>query len=291
MSTAARVPWWAKIGVKLALSRLPVPYRIWSRLGLFRHGDMTDPRRAISAFMAHLGRARAVMPLGPGFTMLELGPGDSVLSAGVAKAAGASASWLVDAGDFADRNPALFRALDAALPSSGLPSLGLCPDLGFDAILSHLGARYLTRGLASLAEIPSGSVDLVWSSVVLEHVRRDEFDRFIAELARVLAPTGVMSHAVDLRDHLGGSLHNLRFSDATWETPRWRNAGFYTNRLSQAEMLGSFARAGLRTVRLDNDLWPAPPLDRDKMHEAFRNRSDEELRIAGFEIVLVRADG
>ena len=288
MGLSARIPWWGKIGAKLVLSRLPVSYGAWSRLGVFRHGDMADPSRAIAAFRAHFQAAQAVHLLPRDFTTLELGPGDSLLSAGVARAAGGGMTWLVDAGDFARRDAILFHALDDALPASGLPALGLPRDLGFEAILDRLGARYRTNGLASLGEIPSASVDLVWSSVALEHVYREEFEALAVQLARVLKPDGVMSHAVDLRDHLGGSLNNLRFSDRRWESRSWRRAGFYTNRMSQAEILAAFARAGLRADRLRDDLWPAPPLDRSKMDRAFRDRSDEELRIAGFDVVLVR---
>lgn len=290
MSLATHVPWWAKVGIKLTLSRLRLPYSIWSRLGLFRHGDMADPRRAIDAFRAHVGRASAMRPLPAGFSVMELGPGDSVLSAGVAHAMGAAPVYLVDAGDFARRDPALFDALDAALPAAGLPRLDLPRDLGFDAILKRLDAHYLTNGVASLAAVPSASVDLIWSSVVLEHIHRDEFDELARELSRILKPGGIMSHAIDLRDHLGGSLNNLRFADSRWESPAWRRAGFYTNRMSQAEIVAAFRRSGMQVVHLVNDLWPAPPLDRAKMHAAFRHRTDDELRIAGFDIVLVHAD-
>jgi len=289
MAIASYVPWWAKIGAKLTLSRLPVPYSVWSRLGIFRHGDMADPARAIGAFRTHLERARAVRPIPDGFTMLELGPGDSVLSAGVARALGGRASWLADAGDFASRDAQLFVALDTALAAAGLPSNGLPAGLSFEETLSRLNARYLTGGVASLAAIPDHSVDLIWSSVVLEHVRRDEFPALAAEFARILAPNGVMSHAVDLRDHLGGSLNNLRFSHERWEHPSWRDAGFYTNRMSQAEIIELFTRAGFKAVEVQNDLWPGPPLPRAKMHANFRGRTDAELSIAGFDVVLVRA--
>ncbi len=289
MALSSYVPWWAKIGVKLTLSRLPIPYGVWSRLGIFRHGDMADPARAISAFRTHLDRARAVRTIPDRFTMLELGPGDSLLSAGVARALGGGKSWLSDAGDFASRDPNLFVALDAALAAAGLPINNLSAGLSFEETLERLNAHYLTGGVASLATIPDESVDLIWSSVVLEHVRRDQFPVLARELARILEPGGVMSHAIDLRDHLGGSLNNLRFSPQTWEHPSWRDAGFYTNRMSQIEIIDVFAAAGFKVVDVRNDLWAAPPLERIKMHRSFRSRSDAELSIAGFDIVLVRA--
>lgn len=289
MGLAQHVPWWGKLGLKLALSRAPVPYDVWKRLGIFRHGDMADPDRAIAAFRAHLDRARAVRPVPEPFTMLELGPGDSVLSAGVARAFGAARSFLVDVGSFADRDPALFHGLARALGSvDGAHELRLPEGGDFDAILAALEATYLTEGVASLAAVPDGSVDLIWSSVVLEHVRRDEFDALAAECARVLAPGGVMSHAVDLRDHLGGGLNNLRFSPERWESAAWRDAGFYTNRMSQTEIVSAFERRGFETLRLESRRWPKPPLAREKMHPAFRDRREEDIDIAEFDLVMVR---
>lgn len=292
MGFSRHIPWWAKLALKLALSRAPIPYSLWKRLGIFRHGDMTDPERAIAAFRSHLLRAQAYGSLPQPFTMLELGPGDSVLSAGVAKAFGASRSILVDVGAFADRDPGLFTALAGALAEvSGAKPLDL-PEFGdFEAMLSALDATYLTEGVTSLATLPPASIDLLWSSVVLEHVRRGEFDRLAAECARVLVPGGLMSHAVDLRDHLGGGLNNLRFSPDRWESDAWREAGFYTNRMSRTEIIQAFENAGFRTVHLQSRRFPTPPLARDKLHPTFRERPDDDLDVAEFDIVMVKADG
>ncbi len=37
-STGKAVPWWAKIGSKLVLARLPIPYALWRGIGIFRYG-------------------------------------------------------------------------------------------------------------------------------------------------------------------------------------------------------------------------------------------------------------
>lgn len=291
MGLARYVPWWGKLGLKLALSRAPISYDFWKRLGIFRHGDMSDPDRAISAFSAHFDRARSAVSLPSTFTMLELGPGDSVLSAGVARAFGAGRSFLVDVGAFADRDPELFHRLAEKLKSfDDARELGLPTDGDFEAILQALNAKYLTNGVASLAMVPDRSVDLIWSSVVLEHVLRDEFDALAIECARILTPGGVMSHAVDLRDHLGGGLNNLRFSPEIWESSAWRDAGFYTNRMSQTEIVAAFERQGFKTVHLESRRWPKSPLPRKKMHPSFDDRSLDDMNIAEFDLVMVRSN-
>src|SRR5467141_3811336 len=104
------VPWWLKIGAKIVLARLPISYAFWKRLGLFEHGDMNQPQRALETFLEHarmadvLGREGAMPQLrtqGDDYTVLELGPGDSLFTAVIAKSLGASKTWLVDAGSFA----------------------------------------------------------------------------------------------------------------------------------------------------------------------------------------------
>lgn len=104
------VPWWMRIGIKIALARLPIPYGFWKRLRLFEHGDMNQPQSALDTFLEHAGMAgvldmKSHLPQlrvdGDDFAVLELGPGDSLFSAVVARSLGASRSWLVDAGAYA----------------------------------------------------------------------------------------------------------------------------------------------------------------------------------------------
>jgi SAM-dependent methyltransferase len=84
------------------------------------------------------------------------------------------------------------------------------------------------RRITSLADIAPGSVDLVVSHSVLEHVR--DLPTLFGELERVLAPGGAMLHVVDYRDHFFKyPYHFLTFSRPTWERwldpgdlPRWR---------------------------------------------------------------------
>jgi ubiquinone/menaquinone biosynthesis C-methylase UbiE len=64
---------------------------------------------------------------------------------------------------------------------------------------------YLTAGLASLRQIPSESVDFIWSHAVLQHVRRHEFLPVLRELRRVQRPGGVSSHCISITDILSAS--------------------------------------------------------------------------------------
>lgn len=285
------IPWWARIGAKLVLSSLPIPYSWWRKLSLFRHGDMNVPEPAIEKFRHHFDLANSVRPLSAGFTTLELGPGDSAFSVVIARAWGASGAIALDAGDFALRDVRAYQHAAEVLRCQGRT----CPDLrearDFGDILSRLNARYLTRGTGSMAEIPDNSVDFIWSCVVLEHVHRHEFARLAREMRRVLKPGGVMAHSIDLRDHLGGGLNNLRFSEALWESNLFHRAGFYTNRLGYRDLLTLFEEVGFAWKLGRVDRWPAPPLPRKPMQPMFHGRSTDDLCIAGFQLILWPVDG
>ncbi len=198
-SPTALMPWWLKIAVKIALSRLPVPYAFWKRFGIFDHGTMDDGAYAFGVFSRHFEMARP----GPDFHCLELGPGDSVATALVARAFGAARTWLVDTGAYASTRPLVYERIRAYVTSKGMGDL---PDFRtFDELLAASNAIYLTGGLSSLRTIPDASVDFIFSQAVLEHVRLADLDGLLRELRRIVRPFGTMTHQVDLKDHIAES--------------------------------------------------------------------------------------
>jgi SAM-dependent methyltransferase len=278
------IPWQAKIAAKIVLSRVPLGYRLWKRLRLFEHGRMNEPSYAEAVFLRHFSRTELARR--PGFTCLELGPGDSLFSALLAKAHGAGLCWLVDTGAFAVRDMAAYRAMARHLAAGGLPSPAMDEARSLDDLLARCGARYLTDGVVSLRQIPTGSVDFVWSQAVLEHVRRRDFDAMLGETRRILRLDGLCSHRIDLQDHLGGALNNLRFSERLWESDWFARSGFYTNRLRFGELLERCRRAGLAVETPEVERWPGLPTPRERLAAPFRDLPDEELRVIGFDLVL-----
>lgn len=281
-----RLPWWLRMAGKMALARLPVPYGLWRAIGVFRHGDMHDPEHALAVFQAHLGRIEGRHTLPQDFVCLELGPGDSLLSGMVARAFGASKVYMVDAGDYVVRDVEPYRRLAKLLGDLGKPMPEVETAARFEEVLEICRIVHLTGGTRALADIPSGSVDYTWSQVVLEHVPRGEFPELLAQIRRVMQPDGVGTHSVDLRDHLGGGLNNLRFEDSVWEGAIFRGSGFYTNRLRCTEMLDKMAKAGFDVDVVRVERWDRLPTSRAAMSEPFASLDDDELRIAEFEIVM-----
>lgn len=278
------IPWYGKIAAKIVLSRLPFGYGLWQQLNLFRLGYMDDPSRAIEVFDMHSRAAES--PVAPGFTMLELGPGDAVTTAITAFAAGSAKTYLVDEGDFAQKELAPYHALAQALEARGHDMTAVLEARTFDGMLAACNAVYLTQGLVSLRTIPSESVTFQMSQAVLEHVRRAEFLPVMMQLRRLLAPGGFASHRIDLQDHLANALHNLRFSDRVWESDFMATSGFYTNRIRFFEMVDLFEEAGFDTcvtgVRQFAEI-PTPPA---KFAPQFKDVPEDDLLICDFDVVL-----
>jgi hypothetical protein len=286
MSLRTAVPWWGRIGAKIVLSRMPAGYRFWRRLNVFVHGDMANPEYALSVVrwhLEHIGRRDFT-----GLTVLELGPGDSIGTAVIAKALGARRTILVDAGPYATPDPQRYRALADFLRARGLepPDLSGCADLA--AVLRRCDGEYLSDGVASLSALPAESVDVAFSHAVLEHVRRGEARSTFEQLARVTRRDGVGSHKVDLRDHLGGALNNLRFRERVWEARWMASSGFYTNRLQRDAMCALMREAGFDVTVTATERFSALPTPRTRLAEPFRSMSDEDLLISGFDVLLRR---
>ncbi len=278
------IPWWGKIGAKLILSRLPFGYSVWRRLGLFRHGDMDTSEYAIRVFNSHLEKSGLRNQLA-GKTVLELGPGDSIASAIIAAAHGARAI-IVDEGRYVREDITPYLDLQSVLTEKGLSATDLSGCRDIEEILDRCSAIYMTEGLESLRKIEDGTVDLIFSQAVLEHVRKPQFLETIRECRRILRPDGICSHQVDLRDHLAGALNNLRFSERVWESEFFARSGFYTNRIRQRQMLDLFNRAGFTVDCSGVQRWDAMPTPRVKLDDAFRGLPDDDLLVSVFDVVL-----
>lgn len=280
-----RLPWQAKLAAKVVISRLPLGPSQWAKLGLFKPGHMAEPDYARQVFRRHAAQAAPAEGLA-GKRVLELGPGDSLLTAVVAKAEGAAGTTLVDVGNFAVAELEPYRRLAALLRAENKPAPDLDGVESLEAVLAACDAVYLTDGLASLDGLPAGSVDFAFSHAVLEHLRLAEFDAIMAAHRRLLAPGGAGAHRVDLSDHLGGCLNNLRFSRGLWESRLMAEAGFYTNRIRYQDMLARFAAAGLAAEVTRVDRWPELPTPRKALAAEFSDLAEEDLLVHGFDVVL-----
>jgi len=279
-----KIPWWLKLITKIILSRIPVGYQFWHRLGIFRHGYMDQGEYVLSVFTEHVSKAGFDGKL-QGKTVLEMGPGDSIATALIASCYGAR-SILVDAGLFAKRDIVGYKKIAEFLKHKGLNPPDISNAQSLDDVLSACDAIYITNGLEGLKSIKANTVDLVFSQAVLEHVRKHEFLDTLCECLRVQTVGGVASHRIDLKDHLGGSLNNLRFSNVVWESDFFVRSGFYTNRIRFSEMQDLFAKAGYLFEISGVRSWKQLPVSRKVLSNDFINLSDDDLVVSGFDVVL-----
>jgi SAM-dependent methyltransferase len=268
--------WALKIVAKLLIARLPIPHAYWKSIGVFRHGPMDSVEYPLKIFNLHLQRAYP-RGLRPRSVILELGPGDSIASAIVSCAYGVACTYLVDVESFASTNLAFYQLLTSHMKRQGMNAPDLTGADSLDDVLHICNAKYLTDGISSLRQIPSSSVDFVWSHSVLEHVRKNELETLLLELKRVLKPGAPASHNIDFQDHLDGALNNLRFSERIWESPLFAKSGFYTNRIPAITMHNMFKTAGFEIRQEGFGKWPALPTPREAMHADYQKYLDEDL--------------
>lgn len=128
--------------------------------------------------------------------------------------------------------------------------------------LETVRARYAARPLPALeyrapadatrTGLPDGSVDVVFSNSVLEHVPGAVIADMMREAYRVLRPGGLSVHSVNCADHYAYSdpsitfINYLTYSDTGWAF--WNNDLQYQNRMRPSDFIELSERAGFTTV-------------------------------------------
>ncbi len=290
------LPWWLKIASKIILSRLPVPYSLWKKLGIFVNGNANNCQVAYDTFLSCANNAGVLLfkngiPHFPilesrEFKVLELGPGDSLFSGLVANALGSNKTWLVDAKQTALKDVNKYIHMSEFIETKGLKAADLSSCKDINDVLKQSSSVYLTDGVKSLNKIPDKSIDFCFSHAVLEHIDLNDFPKLVTELRRILKNTGRSYHIVDLKDHLDFSLNNLRFSQKQWEGALFKKSGFYTNRIRFSQMTTMFEEAGFKVSCPIIKKWNCLPIQKNKLHPQFRSFSEEDLCISEFGMLL-----
>ena len=117
-------------------------------------------------------------------------------------------------------------------------------------------------------------------------MKKVDFRETIYETKRILKQNSFSSHRVDLRDHLGGNLNNLRFSEELWEGDLFSSSGFYTNRLRINEILDIFRSEGFEIITINKKNWDLLPINLRKIHRSIQYKNVDELKTFSFDILV-----
>ena len=135
--------------------------------------------------------------------------------------------------------------------------------------------------------IQRGSIDMIFSQAVLEHV--DDL-RGVYRASRLwLKPTGFISHQVDLKSH-GTSVQwngHWTYSDTVWKVIRGKDS-WLINRAPCSTHLRLLAEEGFRPVVEVRTSMPSS-ITRHDLARRFRDMPDEDLTTSGLFVQAVKA--
>jgi SAM-dependent methyltransferase len=126
---------------------------------------------------------------------------------------------------------------------------GLLNASDFAEFCARSGIEYRAPADATRTGLPSGSIDVVFSNSVLEHVTKQALDGLMQEARRILKPGGLAVHSVNCGDHYAyfdrslSPINYLRYTERQWKL--WNNDLQYQNRMRPDDFLDSARRAGL----------------------------------------------
>ena len=107
---------------------------------------------------------------------------------------------------------------------------------------------------AAASGLSDGSVDVVFSNSVMEHVPGQDIARMMDESRRILRDGGVVMHCVNCGDHYAyfdrtiTQINYLRYSDREWAF--WNNRFLYQNRLRPVDFIQLAEKSGFEIVLL-----------------------------------------
>ncbi len=164
-----------------------------------------------------------------------------------------------------------------------------------EELLSRAGVRYHAPGDASRTRLQSGSVDIVFSNSVLEHVTPTALDAIMVESHRVVRPGGYVIHSVNCGDHYAYAdrgitqVNYLRYRDLHWRL--WNNELQFQNRLRASDFVRASEAAGFATVfaRTTPKAELVAQVRRMNLPERFRSYTPEELAVTSIDFAGRRA--
>jgi SAM-dependent methyltransferase len=213
---------------------------------------------------------RAVRPL-ENAVVMEVGSGWQPLIPALYSLAGAGRVYLTDlrrlcqTASFETALASLRLYRDRILKSLGIgekafdDAVAWKPSDGLAEGFKRLRLEYLAPCDCRHLDLAAGSLDVVTSRAVLEHIPPDVIQGIFTESFRLLKPGGLACHIVDNSDHWQHSdnsisrVNFLKFPDSVF---RWTylNGLNYQNRLRHSEYLEMLTKSGFTMLREERDV-------------------------------------
>lgn len=228
--------------------------------------------------------------------VLEVGTGWIPTLPQMLKAAGAGRLILTDIEPLCDAHTTRHartladQALQPLAATTGLDPAALTANL--DRAPGDGGWSEDYRCPPALDQLADGSVSLIYSRTVLEHIARPLLATLLSEWARLLQPGGAVIHFIDNSDHFehrDKSLSRLNFltlSDRAWRLA-CLNPQNYQNRLRHSDYLALFRGAGYTLAHVDGAPDPRARADLDRLALTPRFQAYDKDDLAVLTTVLV----
>lgn len=229
-----------------------------------------------------------------GLHMLEIGPGSDFGPALIMASRGVTVT--VADRFLADWQDDYHRPLYAKLAE-------VCPG-PVDQLLAAVGGGYeattlirVPEAAEDLSSISAGSIDLVYSNAVLEHIV--DISAVVKELARITRAGGCGVHQIDLRDHRSFErpLEHLLIPDHDFALLAEGVFYEFGNRVRASEFDAHFAQAGFSILWQDNNMTAEPSYFEDTMRRlesarsVYRNWPRSDLRTISVNFGLRKLSG
>ena len=151
-----------------------------------------------------------------------------------------------------------------------------------EKLLETIGIRCLL-GDARSTGLPDGSIDLFFSSGVLEYIPRPVLEGILRESARLASRRFASIHRLNLVDQFSyfdksiTPFNFLKFTPRQW---KWANSPLiWQNRLRISDYRELFTGAGMEVVGEDNTLGRAEDLARVKLAREFQGYREDDLLV------------
>jgi hypothetical protein len=142
------------------------------------------------------------------------------------------------------------------------------------------GCLELARAAGEKMSFAPGSIDIVYSRSVLEHVM--EIEAAMAELVRALRLGGIMFHEIGL------DAHDSRDPISFYYAARGRAVDVYSglNLWRLSDFIALFEKLGCTVEIIATETLPLSRIDRSRLLPHFVGRSDEDLRTIGAKLLI-----